>query len=69
MKKNISIADRIIRVALAAVVAALYLTNALSPAAAVILGIVAVILVVTSFVSFCPLYHLLGISTNRKPAA
>ena len=69
MKKNLSNADRIIRVALAAVVAVLYLTNVLSPAAAVILGIVAVILLVTSFVSFCPLYRLLGISTNKKSAA
>jgi hypothetical protein len=60
---------RIIRVVLVAVVAVLYFANVLPPAAAVILGIVAVVLLATSVVSFCPLYRLLGISTSRKPAA
>ena len=69
MKKNMSIADRVVRIAFAALVAVLIFTGVLSPAAAVILGIVAVVLLVTSFVRFCPLYHLLGISTNKKPAA
>ncbi len=69
MKKNMGIADRIIRVALVAVAAVLYFANVLSPAAAVILGIAALIFLATSFVSFCPVYRLLGISTSRKPAA
>ncbi len=69
MKKNLSNADRIIRVALAVVVAVLYFAGVLSPTAAVILGIVAVVLVATSLVSFCPLYRLLGISTSKNRAA
>ncbi len=69
MKANMSPADRIIRAAFAVVVASLIFANVLSGAAAVILGIVAVIFVVTSIVGVCPLYLLLGISTNRKPAA
>jgi hypothetical protein len=69
MKRNMGIADRIIRVILAGVVAALYFTNQLSAVAAIILGILAVIFLVTSVVGVCPLYLLFGISTKKKSAA
>ena len=68
MKRNMGIADRIIRVILAGVVAALYFTNQLSAVAAIILGILAVIFLVTSVVGVCPLYLLFGISTKKKSA-
>ena len=66
MKRNMGIADRIIRVVLAAVVAVLYFTKQLSGTAAIILGILAVIFVITSIVGVCPLYLPFGISTKRK---
>jgi hypothetical protein len=69
MKKNMGIADRIIRVVLAAVVAVLFFTGQLSTVASVILGVLAVVFLVTSIVGTCPLYLLFGISTKRKPAA
>ena len=69
MKGNMGILDRIIRVALAAVVAVLYFTGQLSLVASIILGALAVIFLLTSIVGVCPLYLPFGISTKRKPAA
>lgn len=68
MKKNMAIVDRIFRVVLVALVAVLYFTHLLSPVAAIILGIVAVVFLLTSIVGTCPIYLLLGISTKRKQA-
>ncbi len=67
MKKNMAIVDRIFRVVLVALVAVLYFTHMLSPVAAIILGILAVVFLLTSIVGMCPIYALLGISTKRKP--
>jgi len=58
--------DRAIRTLLALVVILLYLFNLISGVAAIILGIFAVIFLLTSLVSFCPLYVLLKISTLKK---
>lgn len=68
MKRNMSILDRIIRVALVALVAVLYFTHVLSPVAAVILGILAVVFLLTSIIGMCPIYLALGISTRKKTA-
>ena len=68
MKKNMAVVDRIFRVVLVALVAVLYFTHMLSPVAAIILGILAVVFLLTSIVGMCPIYSLLGISTKRKPA-
>jgi hypothetical protein len=65
MKKNVGSADKIIRVILAALIAVLYLTNTISGTLAIVLLIFAVILVLTSFFSFCGIYTLLGISTCK----
>lgn len=63
MKKNMGNTDRIMRILLAVIVAALYFTNVISGTLALILGIVAGIFVLTSLVSFCPLYPIFGINT------
>lgn len=63
MKKNMGNPDRIIRFMAAAVVAILYFTNVISGTLAIVLGVVAVIFILTSFISFCPVYTLLGINT------
>jgi hypothetical protein len=68
MKKNMAIVDRIFRVVLVALVAVLYFTHLLSPVAAIILGVLAVVFLLTSIVGTCPIYLLLGISTKRRPA-
>jgi hypothetical protein len=66
MKKNMGIADRIIRILIAAVVVILFATNVISGTLGIILLVVAGIFVLTSFVSFCPLYLPFGISTCKK---
>ena len=66
MVKNMGALDRIIRTLLAFVVILLYLFGLISGITAIILGIFAVIFLLTSFVSFCPLYVPLKISTLRK---
>lgn len=66
MPKNMGTIDRVIRVMLAAVVAVLYFTNLISGTTAIILGILAIIFVITSMIGFCPLYVPLKISTKKK---
>ena len=66
MKKNMGTTDRIIRLLLVALVAVLYFTNVISGTLALILGILAVIFLITSLISFCPLYLPFGISTRKK---
>lgn len=66
MRKNMGTIDRVIRVALAVLVAVLYFTGQISGTAALVLGIFAVIFVITSAIGFCPLYVPLNISTVGK---
>jgi hypothetical protein len=63
-----AILDRIVRAMLVALVAVLYFTHQLSPVASIVLGILAVVFLLTSIVGTCPLYMLLGLSTKRKTA-
>ena len=67
MKKNMGSTDKIIRVLIAIVIALLYFTGVIPGVLGVILIALAVIFVITSLVSFCPLYLPFGISTLRKP--
>lgn len=66
MKQNMGSMDRIIRVVLAITVAILYFTNLISGTAAIILGILAIIFLLTSVVGFCPLYAPFKFSTVGK---
>lgn len=58
-------ADRIVRVILAIVMGYLYFTSVVSGWLGVVLLILAVVFVLTSFISFCPLYAPFGISTCK----
>ncbi len=66
MKKNMGSADRIIRVIIAAVFIALYFTGMVTGTLGIVLIIVALMFVLTSLVSVCPLYIPLGLSTLRR---
>jgi hypothetical protein len=66
MKQNMGSIDRGIRIALALIVAILYFTNNLSGLAAIILGIFAIVFLLTSIIGFCPLYTALGIKTTQN---
>ena len=63
MKKNMGTADKIIRLVIAAIVVTLYFTNVITGTLGIVLLVLAGIFVVTSFVSFCPLYAPFGLST------
>lgn len=66
MKKNMGVADKVIRVIIAAVIALLYYLRVISGTLAIVLMILAIIFIVTSLISFCPLYTLIGINTCKK---
>jgi hypothetical protein len=66
MIKNMGTVDRVVRVLLAVLVAVLYLTGNISGTAAIILGILALIFLLTSLVGFCPLYAPFKFSTKKE---
>lgn len=66
MKKNMGIGDRLLRVMIAAVFAWLYATDSSGSWIYLAMMIASVIFVLTSVVSFCPLYTLLGINTCKR---
>lgn len=59
-------ADRVIRLTFAAIIAVLYFTNLISGTLAIVLVVLAAVFVLTSFISFCPLYYPFGISTCKN---
>lgn len=63
MKANMGSTDRIIRFLVALVIGALYYTGIISGTLGIVLLVLAVVFVLTSFVSFCPLYAPFGLST------
>ena len=66
MKKNIGSIDKLVRVLAAVVIGILYFTNQITGTATVILGIFAIVFLLTSAVGFCPLYWPLKLSTIKK---
>lgn len=58
--------DKIIRIAIAAVIAILYFTNVITGTAGIVLLVVAGVFVLTSLISFCPLYPIVGMNTTKK---
>ena len=55
--------DRIVRVLIAIVIAALYFTGTITGLVGTILLVLAGVFVATSVVSFCPLYTIVGLNT------
>lgn len=66
MKQNMGKTDRVLRTVLAVIVLVLYFSDQLTSLAAIILGIFALVFLVTSVLGFCPLYVLLGISSKKQ---
>lgn len=63
MKKNMGSADRVIRIILVALFAVLYFTGTVTGTLGIVLLILGGIFLLTSLVSFCPLYALVGLRT------
>ena len=66
MKKNMGTLDRAFRSIIAVGIGVLYFTGRISGTLAIVLGVVAVVFLITSFVSWCPAYGPLGVSTCKK---
>ena len=69
MKKNMGTTDRVIRFIIAAVIGVLYYTGTISGTLGIVLLVLAGVFLLTSFISFCPLYAPFGLSTwpAKKP--
>ncbi len=66
MKKNVGNPDRIVRIIAGLVVAFFVLNGTISGAIGTTLAIVAVLLIGTGVISFCPLYAMLGLTSRAK---
>lgn len=65
MKKNLGSADRIIRALIFVIVAILFFTNVIQGTLGYVLLAASGVLLITSFMNFCPIYGILGIKTNK----
>jgi hypothetical protein len=63
MKKNMGSTDRIIRVILAVIMAVLYFSGTVTGTFGIVLLILATVFVLTSLISFCPLYAIVGLNS------
>lgn len=66
MKKNMGSVDRIIRLILAGVMSGLFLGHVVTGTIGIILVALSAIFVLTSLISFCPLYLPFGLNTCKK---
>ena len=64
IKKNVGNVDRIVRLVLAIILAALYFTGAVSGTLGIVFLVLAVVFALTAAVSICPIYLLVGLSTR-----
>ncbi|MFD2532605.1 YgaP family membrane protein [Gracilimonas halophila] len=65
MKKNMGSSDKIIRFILAAIFVGLYFTGTVTGTWGIVLLVLAGVFVLTSMVSFCPLYAPFRLSTCK----
>jgi len=66
MKQNMGTIDKAIRILVAVVLAILFFTNVITGILGIILLVLAGVFVLTSLISFCPLYWPFGINTGKK---
>jgi hypothetical protein len=66
MKKNIGTADRTIRTIVAIAIGLLLLTEQITGVVGIVLGVLALVLLGTSMMGFCPLYAPFKISTRKE---
>ena len=65
-KKNVGSTDRIVRVVLAGILAALALTGSVGGVLAIVFYVLAAVFVATALIGFCPLYLPFNLSTLKK---
>lgn len=65
MKKNMHVADSAVRLIVAALMVLAFVMHWVEGTLGIILLVLAAVFTLTSFVRFCPLYTLFGISTCK----
>jgi Protein of unknown function (DUF2892) len=65
MKSNMGSLDKFIRILSAMLIIGAYFTKEISGTLAVVLLLLATVFIITSFIGFCPLYSIFGISTKK----
>ena len=65
MKKNMGEIDGLLRIIVALVIGGLYFSGVISGTLGIVLIIISVVFLLTSIVSFCPLYTLFGMNTCK----
>jgi len=66
MKKNLGKMDKVVRLVIAAIILALFMTEVVTGTLGIILLIAAGVFAATSFINFCPIYGILGINTRSS---
>ena len=66
MKKNMGVIDRVLRVLGAILLGVLYFTETITGTLGIVLLVLAIVFLLTSLISICPLYLPFGIKTFRK---
>ena len=69
MKKNMGIADRVVRLIVILTLVTLYFTGIITGLLGTIALVAAGIFTLTSIVSFCPIYAMIGVSTCKVDTA
>lgn len=65
MKTNMGNVDRIFRSIVAVIIAVLFFTNTITGILGIVLLVLAGVFVLTSLISFCPLYTMVGFNSCR----
>jgi uncharacterized membrane protein YcaP (DUF421 family) len=66
MRSNMGTIDKGVRIILAMLIAGAYYNKEISGLTAIVLLIIAALFIVTSAISFCPLYSIFKISTHKR---
>jgi hypothetical protein len=66
MKNNVAMIDRVVRTLIAVIFASLYFSGNVTGALGLVLLFAGIVFLLTAIVGFCPIYRILGISTNKK---
>lgn len=66
MKPNMGITERIIKVFIAMAIAIFLVMGNINATASTVLAVAAVVLLVTGFTGYCPIYKLIKVNTKNK---
>ena len=66
MEKNMGFIDKLIRIILALVIAVFFFQGQITGFAAIVLGVLAVVFILTGIIGVCPLYIPFKFSTKKK---